>query len=172
MIFHGDDFARRYNIDRQVWSGMLGQLRAHHVGLSYQHHPHSQLAGSQNTAFNLGAGSVVTTHGVNSDCDHRIYLTAFYRAALSGRQFLDGTRQQKAASGRLVLHRTTFIVAAMGTSLMRLLGFVAIRAFAERRLLKKIMGPPGARPSLRMPSFWVRHSNTPRSRLSGRILWA
>jgi len=85
---------------------------------------------------------------------------------------LDETRQEKAASGRLVLHGAAFIEAAVGTSLMRLLGFVAIRAFTERRLLEKIMCPSGARPSFRMPSFWVRHSNTPRSRLSGRILWA
>jgi hypothetical protein len=95
-----------------------------------EHYAHAQFAGSQDTAFNLGAGSVVSAHGVNSDCDHRIYLTA-----LSGRQFLDGTRQKKAASGRLVLHGAAFIEAAVGTSLMRLLGLVAIRAFAEGRLL-------------------------------------
>jgi len=33
------------------------------------------------------------------------------------------------------LDSAALVEAAMGTSLMRLLGFVAIRAFAERRLL-------------------------------------
>src|ERR1700676_2560694 len=167
VILHGDYFACRHDVDRQVRRGVFGQLRAHDMGLPNEHHAYAQFTSSQNTAFNLGAGRVVSAHGVNSDCDHRIYLTA-----LSGRQFLDGTRQKKAASGRLVLHGTAFIEAAVGTSLVRLLGFVAIRAFAERRALEKIMGSPGARPSLRMPSFGVRHSNTPRSRRSGRILWA
>src|SRR5208282_5250676 len=157
----------RDNVDRQVRSGMLSQLCAHHMGLTDEHYAYAQFAGSQYTAFNLGAGRVVSAHGVNSDCDHRIYPTA-----LPGRQFLDGTQQKKAASGRLILHGAAFIEAAVGTRLMRLLGFVAIRAFAKGRLLEKIMGSPGARPSLRMPSFWVRHSNTPRSRLRGRILWA
>src|SRR5205807_4312021 len=40
----------------------------------------------------------------------------------------------------------------------------------QRGLRQKVVGPPRARASLRMPSFWVRHSNTPRSRLSGRII--
>jgi len=93
-------------------------------------------------------------------------------AALPGRQFLDEIWQEKAASGRLVLHGAAFIEAAMGTSVMRLLGFVAIRAFTEGRLLEKIVGSSGACPSFRMPSFWIRHSNTPRSRPRGRILWA
>jgi hypothetical protein len=41
---------------------------------------------------------------------------------------------------------------------MRLLHFVAVRTFPSRRLGQKIMGAPRAGPSLRMPSFWVRHT--------------
>src|SRR6476646_12211024 len=83
-----------------------------------------------------------------------------------------GPGRINAASGRLVLHGAALIVAAMRTSLVRLLGLVAVRAFTERWLLKEVVSAPGTRPSFRMPSFRVRHSNTPRSRPSGRIVWA
>src|SRR5580700_10866403 len=63
--------------------------------------------------------------------------TAIVIIGFTYRQFLDGTRQKKAASGRLVQHGAAFVEAAMGTSLVRLLGFVAIRAFAERRFSRK-----------------------------------
>jgi hypothetical protein len=42
------------------------------MGLADQHDSHAQLAGSQDTAFNLGAGRIVTAHGVNSNSNHRI----------------------------------------------------------------------------------------------------
>jgi hypothetical protein len=62
----------------------------------------------------------------------------------------------------------------MRAHLMRLLHFVAIRALRQRGLDQKIMGPARARASLRMPSFWVRHSSIPRCRgLRGLYgLWA
>jgi hypothetical protein len=68
------------------------------------------------------------------------------------------------SSGGDVLNRFAFVVAAMGADVMRLLHFVAMRAFRQRRLFQKVVRPPRARSSLRMPSFWVRHSSTPRSR--------
>src|SRR5467141_4878817 len=61
-------------------------------------------------------------------------------------------------------------MSAMRANLVRLLHFMAIRTLGQRRLGQKIVRPPGAGPALRMPSFWVRHSNTPRCRLSGRII--
>src|SRR5258708_13744671 len=61
-------------------------------------------------------------------------------------------------------------MSAMRANLVRLLHFVAIRTLGQRRLGQEIVCPPRAGPALRMPSFWVRHSNTPRCRLSGRII--
>src|SRR5712671_7302422 len=58
----------------------------------------------------------------------------------------------------------------MRANLVRLFHFVAIRTLGQRRLGQKVVRPSGAGPALRMPSFWVRHSNTPRCRLSGRII--
>src|SRR5438046_9139188 len=58
----------------------------------------------------------------------------------------------------------------MRANLVRLFHFVAIRTLGQRGLRQKVVRPPRARASLRMPSFWVRHSNTPRARLSGRII--
>jgi len=65
-----------------------------------KHHPDAQLPRSQNTAFNLGAGRVVSAHGVNSNCDHRIYPTA-----LSGRPFLDGIPKKKGGVRPICLAR-------------------------------------------------------------------
>jgi hypothetical protein len=56
----------------------------------------------------------------------------------------------------------------MGTGLVRLLHFMAIGTLAQRRLGQKVVRPPRAGPSLRVPPFWVRHCNTPRFRL----VWA
>src|SRR5271155_759241 len=51
--------------------------------------------------------------------------------------------------GRHVLNRFALVVAAMGADLVRLLHFVAIRAFSQRRFLQEIVRPPRARTSLR-----------------------
>ncbi len=66
------------------------------------------------------------------------------------------------------LSRFALIVSAMRANLVRLLHFVAVRTLRQRGLRQKVVRPPGAGASLRMPSFWVRHSNTPRSRRVGR----
>src|SRR5215469_11949610 len=55
------------------------------------------------------------------------------------------------------LYRFALVVAAMRTRLVRLLHFMAIRTLAQLRLGQKIVGPPRAGPSFRMPPFWVRH---------------
>ena len=57
----------------------------------------------------------------------------------------------------------SLVVATVRADLVRLLHFVAIRTFAERRLGQEIMSPPGAGAPLGMPSFRVRHSTTPYS---------
>jgi hypothetical protein len=54
-----------------------------------------------------------------------------------------------------------FVITTVGTNLVRLLHFMAIRALAERRLGQKIVSPPGAGAPLGMPSFRVRHDTTP-----------
>src|SRR2546428_10362831 len=61
-------------------------------------------------------------------------------------------------------------MSAMRANLVRLFHCVAIRPLGERGLGQEVVRPPRAGPALRMPSFWVRHSNTPRCRLSGRII--
>src|SRR6266850_2078256 len=74
------------------------------------------------------------------------------------------------ALGRLVLYRTALVVTAMWTHLMRLLHFMAVRTLAGRWLGQKVMRSPCARPPLRVTSFRVRHSNTPRFLPCGRIV--
>src|SRR5450631_645918 len=73
----------------------------------------------------------------------------------------------RATSGRYVLNRFAFVVAAVGANVVRLLHLMAMRAFGQRRLFQKVVGAPRAGSSLRMPSFRVRHSNTPRFRPLG-----
>jgi hypothetical protein len=72
VIFHSDHFAGRDNLDGQAGRRVLGQLRPNDAGLSNQHNSYAQLTGSQDTAFNLRAGRIVTAHGVNSNRNHRI----------------------------------------------------------------------------------------------------
>jgi hypothetical protein len=73
-------------------------------------------------------------------------------------------------SGRNVLNRFALVVAAVRAHMVRLLHLMAMRAFRQRRFFQKIIRPPRARSSFRMPSFWVRHSNTPRPDQFGRIV--
>src|SRR5450432_1544017 len=73
------------------------------------------------------------------------FSSAGYRNAFSGR-FLGGF---------------SLVVATVRADLVRLLHFVAIRTFAERRLGQKIMSRPCTGASLGMPSFRVRHSTSP-----------
>ena len=105
---------------------------------------------------------MVSAHGINRNCDH-----GGLRSGNSGKSTGRKALAQSAAtnsSGGDVLNRFAFVVAAMRAYLVRLLHFVAIRAFSQRGLDQKIMRPSRARSSLRMPSFWIRHSNIPRSR--------
>ncbi len=43
MIVHGDHFARRHDLDRQVGRGVLGQLCADHAGLANQQHADAKI---------------------------------------------------------------------------------------------------------------------------------
>src|SRR5262249_44408005 len=54
-----------------------------------------------------------------------------------------------------------FIVATVRASLVRLLHFMTMGAFAQGRLGQMIMGPPGAGPPLGMSSFWIWHRTSP-----------
>jgi hypothetical protein len=49
----------------------------------------------------------------------------------------------------------------MWARLVRLLHFVTIRAFAERRLGQKVVGPAITSAPLGVAPFWVRHRCTP-----------
>src|SRR5262249_32545700 len=95
---------------------------------------------------------------VNGDGDHWVFARRLSRELFP------------VSLGRLLLHRAALVVAAVGTRLMRLLHLVAVRALRQRRLGQKIVRSSGARPSLRMPAFWVRHSNSPRAARSERIV--
>jgi hypothetical protein len=79
MIIHGDHLACRHDFDRQVWRSLLSQLRAHHVGLAHQQNTHAQLPRGQHTAFDLGAGRMVSAHSVNGDGNHGIFPLAMKR---------------------------------------------------------------------------------------------
>src|SRR5467141_4501551 len=74
MIIHSDHFACRHDLDRQVRGSESRQLRAHHLRLAHEQNANAKLPYGQHTAFDLGAGRVVSAHGVNGDGDHGIFV--------------------------------------------------------------------------------------------------
>src|SRR5277367_698444 len=68
---------------------------------------------------------------------------------------------------RFLFNSFAFVIATVWASLMGLLDFVAVGAFAERGLAKKIVGASRAGSTFGVPSFWVRHGSTPHSRSLG-----
>ena len=52
---------------------------------------------------------------------------------------------------------TALVVSALGTSLMRRLGFQALGANARRDRLKEVMCAPFSPTCLRVSPFWIRH---------------
>jgi hypothetical protein len=66
---------------------------------------------------------------------------------------------------RRLLRRFALVVPAIRADTVRLLYFMAIGALGHGWLHKEVMRSPRAGPLLRMPSFRVRHSNTPLRRL-------
>src|SRR5206468_12072809 len=83
-------------------------------------------------------------------------------------QLPNRTRARAKTLGSGFLHRAALVVAAMRAGLVRLLHFVAVGALGQGRFGEAVVGAARAGPSLGVPSFWVRHSCTPRSRL----VWA
>jgi hypothetical protein len=100
---------------------------------------------------------VVSAHGVNGDGDH-------------GNFSADEARETPKSLLSRFLRRFTLVESAVRANLVRALHFVAIRTLGQRRLGQKVVRPPGAGPTFRMPALWVRHSNTPRFRRIGRII--
>jgi hypothetical protein len=68
---------------------------------------------------------------------------------------------ETATSLRRLFDGFALVMPAMWASLMGLLHFVAIGAFAERGLGQKIVCATGAGATFRVPSFRVRHGSTP-----------
>jgi hypothetical protein len=62
-------------------------------------------------------------------------------------------------------HFPPFIESAVRASLVGLLHFPAIWAFAERRRGQMVVRATLILAGLRMTPFWIRHKNTPRSLL-------
>src|SRR6266568_1754587 len=72
VIVHGDHFAGRNNLDRQIGFGVLRKLCAHGLRLAHKQNTHPKLACRQHTAFHFRTWCMVPAHGVNSDGNHGI----------------------------------------------------------------------------------------------------
>ena len=102
-------------------------------------------------------------------CSHRERESPFHRPMpslpwfakdISGKRLRPPTTE----SGPTLLHfvnRPTLVVAAVRTSTVWLLHFVAIGTLRQGRFREEIVSAPGAGAPLGMSSLWIRHCITP-----------
>src|SRR5262249_10428179 len=166
-----------------------GQRSTHRLRLPYKENAHAILFGSANTPLHLRKGCVVSTHGIDSDSNHGILFRCYRGAdlgipAMAGHTLVHaqpGPDQKLAALLRIV-NRPAFIIAAMRTSPVGLLHFVAIGTLGHGGREQVIVSATLVLAHLGMSTFWIRHyftpgfrlaqGNTPRHSEQGRILWA